>query len=62
MKPNTSMLEWLDGVHMTESNRKIAKNQVRMAEAVIDAVWRAGRFVRATIAGSRRDRVATDLR
>ncbi len=61
-RSTSGMLEWLDGVRMTESNRRIAKNQVRMAEAVIDAAWRAGSFVRAAIAGPRRDRIASDLR
>jgi len=49
-RTTSSMLEWLDSVRMTESNREIAKNQVRMSEAVIDAAWRAARYVRAVIA------------
>ncbi len=49
-RKTSSMLEWLDSVHMTESNREIAKNQVRMSEAVIDAAWRAAGYVRALLA------------
>ncbi len=70
-RTTSSMLKWLDSVGMTESNREIAKNQVRMSEAVIDAVWRAGEYVRAAIAGrsakqARKklggsDRIASDL-
>ncbi len=50
-RTTSSMLEWLDSVRMTEPNREIAKNQVRMSEAVIDAAWRAAEYVRAAIAG-----------
>lgn len=50
-RTTSGMLEWLDSVRMTDANREIAKNQVRMSEAVIDAAWRAGRYIRAAIAG-----------
>ncbi len=71
-RTTSSMVEWLDSVRMTEPNREIAKNQVRMSEAVIDAAWRAARYVRAAIAGrsakqarkklGSSDRIASDLR
>ena len=77
-RTTSSMLEWLDSVRMTEPNRQIAKNQVRMAEAVIDAAWRAAGYVRAVIARAAsakpakhgkaagklgsQDRIASDLR
>lgn len=71
-RTTSSMLEWLDSVRMTDANREIAKNHVRMSEAVIDAAWRAGRYVRAAIAGhsakpARKklvgsERIASDMR
>ncbi len=71
-RTTSSMLEWLDSVRMTDANREIAKNQVRMSEAVIDAAWRAGRYVRAAITGHSAkpapkklggsERIASDLR
>jgi len=74
LRTTSNMVEWLDSVRMSEADREIAKNQVRMSEAVIDAAWRAGGYVRAAIArvsatrgkagsatGSR-DRIAPDLR
>ncbi len=49
-RTTSGMLEWVDRVQMTESDREIAKNQVRMSEAVIDAAWRAAGYVRALLA------------
>ncbi len=45
-----TLIEWLDRVPMNESDREVAKNQIRLIEGFIDAVSRAGRYIGAAVA------------
>ena len=46
---SASLETWLDEVQMSETRREVARNQVRMTEALIDGVWTAAAIIRGAI-------------
>ena len=46
----SSMVAWLDGVQMSEQDRKNAKAWLRNTESVLDLIWLAGARIRAAFA------------
>jgi hypothetical protein len=55
-QPGSSMVGWLDGVQMSEHDRKMAKAYLRKTESILNLIWLAGARIRTALAHSRVDR------
>ena len=59
----TSMVAWLDRVHLSDRDREMARAYLRGSEALLDLIWLAGARIRALFARGPaiRARVGTGL-